>query len=136
LSFDDLPVIEWDVVEVERAGGVTHKDGYEAISLYYKVSTRLEPGGSKEYYHDFDLIWPLNTNNLVYLNGSPLSGRGGEVYAYEWHNSDGEFVIYSEIPVKSGDVFTFDQSWFFLDRGTSKYKVRIITESITFEEDE
>jgi hypothetical protein len=142
LSFDDLEVIEWEVVEVERAGDVTLKDGYEAIRLYYKASKRLEGGSSKDYYRNFECTRPLNTNNLVYLNGSSLPGEGGWVYTQLWYDSKGRFVIYSKNPVETGDKFTFEGSWFFLRHiqyglnNSPKYKVRIVTESITFEEDE
>jgi hypothetical protein len=137
LSFDDLEVIEWEVVEVERMINNGKK-----IAFYVHSTVSLS-GGEITGYHDFECTRPLNTNKLVYLNDQPLPGEGGEAGTYVQSRSDGSFTIYSEYPVKTGDVFTFDRSWFFLKikiyapfARPPKYKVRIVTESITFEEDE
>jgi hypothetical protein len=96
--------------------------------------------GERTYYHDFKLTRPLNTNKLVYINGKGLSGTGGGIDGDVLYSSRGDFIVYTESPVKTGDVFTFDRSWFFIsepDPSSSfmeKYKVRIISGSIIFEE--
>ena len=49
-------------------------------------------------------------------------------------------TVYSEISVNEGDIFTFDQSWFFLEhvqygRIYPKYKVQILSGSLVFKEE-
>jgi hypothetical protein len=141
LSFDELTAVDWDVYDIESDA---FKEGEpQSIQLIFRPSRGLT-GREVKFYQDFDLTRPLNTNKLVYINGKPLSGEGGAInqrlypiVAY----ADFYIHYYTEAPVKTGDVFTFDQSWFFVKEilwgaPTKKYKVRIITDSIVFKEKE
>jgi hypothetical protein len=140
-SFDELEVIEWEVFEAHSLG-INSDTGKEAIKFYFHPTTFFYgKNGKITYYHDFELTRPLNTNKLVYINGKALSGNGGRISGDILNSTMGDFIVYTESPVKTGDVFTFDQSWFFVEyiqwpSPPKKYKVRIITDSIVFEEDE
>jgi hypothetical protein len=136
-SFDELPVIEWEVFEAHSMG-INSDTGKEAIKFYFHPTEMLY-SGERKYYHDFKLTRPLNTNKLVYINGTALSGSGGGIDGDVFHSRRGDFIVYTESPVKTGDIFTFDRSWFFVTVPWSstfmyKYKVRIISGSIIFEE--
>jgi hypothetical protein len=133
LSFDDLEVIEWEVVEVAQISTANPK---KIVVIFHP--TRELHGDEQRYYHDFECTRHLDTHKLVRLNDHPLPGGGGGFTV-----GGSGFYIYSQNDVKTGDKFTFDPSLFFvLDikyasfSRTPKYKVRIVTESITFKEDE
>jgi hypothetical protein len=94
LSFDELTIINWDVYDIESRA---FKEGEpQSIQLIFRQSGGLD-GQEIEFYQDFDLTRPLNTNKLVYINGKPLSGEGGGVII------DGTFIyIIQKVPLKQG----------------------------------
>lgn len=135
LFFDDeVWAVEWEVYEAE-AGGT---EASPRIRIKVNSTRNFDSKNTVFFYHDLKHTQPLNTNKLVYINGSPLPGAGGRVAA-----RGDSFNIYppAGTSVKTGDVFTFDPSWFFAlytrRMGEDlQYKVRIITGSFVYEEEE
>ena len=74
LTFDELPVIEWEPYRVKSYG---RKGDSERISVYFNSTVKVDGSGIQRYYQDFERTQPLNTNKLVYINGNPLPGEGG-----------------------------------------------------------
>ena len=72
LTFDELPVIEWEVYKVEC---ISRKGDYEEILVWVHPTIDISED-QREFYRDFELTQPLNTNKLVYINGNSLPGEG------------------------------------------------------------
>jgi hypothetical protein len=132
-TFDELPVIEYEVTEVivrPYTSGMGGKPWYYTLRIYMRPVTG--GGRSYRYFSDEACEYEIAGDMLVTVDGKKLIPRYS---GYTRIHEDG-FSFSIDFPPQEGAVAEFHQEWFFAKPDyypRYREKVRIITGSMPIE---